>query len=91
MRLKKLLLPIGLFIIIGFSQCALLAVGAGVGFISSKAKSPRPNFNPNEVDTVWVEETIEDVAVEEAVEEAIEEAVEEAPESQEKEEESDSE
>lgn len=77
MRLKKLLLPIGLFIIIGFSQCALLAVGAGFGLVNNKVKNPRPSFNPSEVDTLWIEEeATEDVAIdEEMIEEEAEEEV----------------
>jgi hypothetical protein len=82
MRLNKLLLPLGLVVIIAFNQCALIALGAGVGIATNKVKNPRPSINPNEVDTVWAEEAIEeDVAiVEEAVEavEAVEEVVEEA-------------
>ena len=78
MRLKKLLLPIGLFIIIAFNQCALIAVGAGFGLVNSKIKNPKPNFNPSDVDTLWIEEATEEVGVldeEVVVDEATEEDV----------------
>ena len=78
MRLNKLLLLIGLFVtIFAFNQCAVIAVGAGIGIMTNKAKSPRPSFNPNDVDTVSVEEAVEDVAI---VEEAIGNATEEVTE-----------
>ena len=80
MRLNKLLLAIGLFVaIFAFNQCALIAVGAGVGIMTNKTKNPKPTFNPSDVDTLWVDAAEEEIAVEEATdaaEEATEEVVE---------------